>query len=64
MSSSMGSDLVKECADLLQKIGIDPEREASDILINGRNDYYACSHPPRDGDRMGVFPCNMRTLYC
>ncbi|SNB51661.1 MoaD/ThiS family protein [Thermoflexus hugenholtzii] len=51
-------------ADLLREIGIDPEREVSNIFINGRYDYHARSRLLRDGDRLGVFPRNMGMLYC
>jgi molybdopterin converting factor small subunit len=51
-------------ADLLRELGIDPEREVSNIFVNGRYDYHARSRLLRDGDRLGVFPRNMGMLYC
>ncbi len=51
-------------ADVLRQIGIDPDREVSNIFINGRYDYHARSHLVQDGDRLGVFPKNMALLYC
>ncbi|HXF69035.1 MAG TPA: MoaD/ThiS family protein [Thermoflexus sp.] len=51
-------------ADVLREIGIDPEREVSNIFINGRYDYQARSRLVQDGDRLGVFPRNMALLYC
>ncbi len=44
---------------LLRRIGIDPEREVSNIFINGHYRYTAREIKVKDGDRLGVFPKNM-----
>jgi len=51
-------------ADVLRRLGIDPEQEVSNIFVNGRYAYKAREIRVQDGDRLGVFPKNMAMLYC
>jgi hypothetical protein len=48
---------------VLQRLGIDPEAEVSNVFINGRYTYAAGGRDVVDGDRLGVFPKNMGMLY-
>lgn len=50
-------------ADVLRRLGIDPEQEVGQVFVNGRYFYEARGMPVRDGDRLGVFPKNMAMLY-
>ncbi len=49
---------------VLKRVGIDPDREVSNIFVNGRYSYLARQIQVNDGDRLGVFPKNMGMLYC
>jgi molybdopterin converting factor small subunit len=51
-------------AEVLRRLGIDPEKEVSNIFINGRYSYDARERMVRSGDRVGVFPKDMAMLYC
>jgi len=50
--------------EVLRRLGIDPEKEVSNIFINGRYYYDARERTVRSGDRVGVFPKDMAMLYC
>lgn len=49
---------------VLRRLGIDPDREVSNIFVNGRYHYGARQLKVADGVRLGVFPRNMSLLYC
>jgi molybdopterin converting factor small subunit len=50
-------------ADVLRRLGIDPEQEVGQVFVNGRYFYRAREMSVRDGDRLGIFPRNMAMLY-
>lgn len=49
-------------AEVLGTLGIDPSA-VGNIFINGRYDPAAVERTVRSGDRLGVFPRDMRLLY-
>lgn len=49
-------------AQVLEALGID-RAEVSNIFINGRYTPAALVQIVRSGDRLGMFPTNMRLLY-
>jgi hypothetical protein len=49
-------------ARVLEVLGID-RAEISNIFINGRYTPAALDQIVRPGDRLGIFPANMRMLY-
>lgn len=48
---------------VLRRLGMDPDQEVGNIFVNGRYSYTARQMKVQDGDRLGVFPRNMRLLY-
>ena len=50
-------------ADVLQRLGIDPEQEVGNIFVNGRYHYTAREMSAQGIERLGVFPKNMAMLY-
>ncbi len=49
---------------VLNRLGIDPTGEVSNIFVNGLYHHKARELQVNDGDRLGVFPKNMAALYC
>ncbi len=49
-------------AEVLEALGVE-RRAVSNVFINGRFDPAALERTVRSGDRVGVFPTNMRMLY-
>jgi len=49
-------------AQVMEALGVGPE-EVSNIFINGRYDPAAPDQTVRSGDRIGLFPPDMRMLY-
>ena len=47
--------------DITQRIGIPPEELGSNIFLNG--EYSALERRVTDGDRLGIFPDDMKLLY-
>ena len=54
------SDDVNNVADILEKYGIEKE-ETGHLFVNGI--YSGFSKKVNDGDRVGLFPSNMKLLY-
>lgn len=46
---------------ITQRIGIPPEELGSNIFLNG--EYSALERRVTDGDRLGIFPDDMKLLY-
>jgi hypothetical protein len=49
-------------AQVLEALGLD-RAEVGNLFINGRYTYAAVDLTVRSGDRVGVFPTDMRMLY-
>jgi len=48
-------------ASIVRRIGIPPEELGSNIFLNG--EYSALERKVSDGDRLGIFPDDMKLLY-
>lgn len=49
-------------AQILASLGLE-QAEVGNVFINGRYVYAALDLTLRSGDRVGIFPANMRMLY-
>lgn len=49
-------------AQVIEALGVEPEA-VSNVFVNGRYDPAALDQTVRSGDRIGLFPPDMRMLY-